>query len=195
MSTQNNPKNKGFTLVELLVVCGIIIILSSLVVPGYRVGGQQFALQRSAHKLAQDLRRVEEMAMGIVKVGYGIVPSGEEFAGDTFGIHFDPAKPTKYVLFVDCDFDKKYTLGNTCFPPGHPEYSFPELLEEVFLESKVEIGPLSPVSPLDIAFESPWPIIYIPNDQSEAKITLFLTTASSKTMTITVNEAGLIFVE
>ena len=74
-------KESGFTLTELLVVASIIILFSAIVLANYQTGNKQFALQRSAHKLAQDIRRAQEMAMSakecepcgnVVPPGYGI---------------------------------------------------------------------------------------------------------------------------
>ena len=50
----------GFTLIELLVITVIIAVMSALVIPNLRFGEEQFAVQNSAHKLAQDLRRVKK---------------------------------------------------------------------------------------------------------------------------------------
>ncbi|MDO8669067.1 MAG: type II secretion system protein, partial [Candidatus Buchananbacteria bacterium] len=54
---------KGFTLIELLVVVAVITALTAVVLPSFRSGDNQLALQRSASKLAQDLRRVQGMAV------------------------------------------------------------------------------------------------------------------------------------
>lgn len=90
--------SKAFSLIELLVITAIIIILTALVVPNYRGGDRQLALQRSASKLAQDLRRAQEMAM-----------SSQEFAGRVprggYGLFSYISFPDQYVLFADLNND------------------------------------------------------------------------------------------
>lgn len=163
---------KSFTLVELLVVTGIILFLTVLILPSYRTGEVQFALQRSASKLAQDLRRAQEMSM-----------SAKEFAGapatfkGTYGIKFE-INSSNYVLFADLDNDQVYDSG--------------EEVESPELEKKVKISNLSPASPLIITFTPPDPTVNINPSADLATITL---TNDIQTKNIKVNKAGLINVE
>ena len=164
--------SKAFTLVELLVTVGIIILLTALILPDYRAGERQFALQRSAHKLAQDLRRAQEMAM-----------SAKEFPGApaTFkgahGVKFQN-NSSDYILFADLDNDQVYDSG--------------EVIETLPLEKKVKISNLSPASPLTISFTPPDPQVNINPSDSSATITL---TNNGQTKSIKVNKAGLIYVQ
>jgi prepilin-type N-terminal cleavage/methylation domain-containing protein len=54
---------KSFSLVEMLIVITIIAIMSVFLIPNFREGEAQMRLQRSANKLYQDVRRVQEMAI------------------------------------------------------------------------------------------------------------------------------------
>lgn len=60
-------KNKGFTLVELLVVISVIGLILTVTIANYPAIRQQLALSRAAHKLAQDIRMAQEMAMSYVE--------------------------------------------------------------------------------------------------------------------------------
>ena len=82
--------SKAFTLIELLVVVSIIVLMTALTLPNYRLGDKQLALQRSAHRMAQNLRMAQ---------GYAI--SAKEFNGTAplgYGAYFDLTKPTAYIL-------------------------------------------------------------------------------------------------
>lgn len=200
MFSQNEHKlnnNQGFTLVEILVVTALIIILSAIVIPRYRAGNQYFSVQRSAHQLSQDLRHVQEMAMGATEIGKGIVNPGDEFYPDGgFGIHFDINEPEHYIIFADCDptLNLGYN-GPIATPCGHGGFMFSELVEDVHLESKVGIESMSLPSPLYVIFRAPYPSILISGGGSEAEIDLWFANDNSKIKTVIVNEAGLIYVE
>jgi prepilin-type N-terminal cleavage/methylation domain-containing protein len=138
---------KGFTLIELLVVIGIITLITALVLPNYRAGDKTLALQRTVHKLSQDLRRAQGLAI-----------SAKDFAGespDGYGLYFDLNQPTRYILFADLNDDKLYS------GPG-------EKVEEIFMESKMEIVELSPSdgSTLTVFFAPPDPSVFFTPDSS-----------------------------
>lgn len=169
-------KNKGFTLTELLTVIAIISIMSVLVLPNYRIGERQFALQRSAYKLAQDLRRAQEMTMSAKEF-----PAAPPTFMGVYGINFQ-LNFTSYILFADLNNNKVFDSG--------------EEIENLSLEKGVKISNLSPASegpgPLNIAFTPPDPTINFNPSDSLAIITI---TNDIQTKTIKINKAGLIYVE
>ncbi len=67
-------QESGFTLIEMMTVLFIMAMISGLVFANYRSGNQQFALENQAYSLAQDLRKVQEMAMSSKEVG-GLEPA------------------------------------------------------------------------------------------------------------------------
>ena len=177
---------KGFTLIELLVIITIIAFMSVFVIPNLRFGEKQFAVQNSAHKLTQDLRRVQEMAMSSSEFN-GIIPKGG------YGIYFEK-KANFYTLFADCSSDKQYdSIGTQC--NGASE----KILEQSFLDEKVFISNLkspSPMSELNIVFTPPDPTIYIePGNGSIANIFISYRPYEIPGKTIIVNKAGLIFIK
>lgn len=168
---------KGATLLEMLVVMGIIAILTLIVVPNYRPGGSQLALQRSANKLSQDIRRAEEMAVSAKECGAcGGVPQG-------YGIYLAAGDAT-YLLYAD-NGNEKYGGGDV-------------QIEIISLENGVRIKSISTGSPLSINFKPPDPAVKISNgggDPDNTTIILELQADTSKIKNVKVNKAGLIYAE
>ena len=167
----------GFTLIELLVVMAIILVLTLLAFPNYRLGEKLFFLEQSTISLAQNLRRAETSAMS-AKEFQGIIPRGG------YGLYLRIGDDY-YTIFADCDQNYQYTLTSAC-------NGFPEKVEEVKLGSGVAIANLLPVSPLTVVFTAPTPLVTFSGPGNEATIVLALTGDAGKNRTVKVNKAGLI---
>jgi len=170
---------KGFTLIELLAVTAIITILTAAILVNYRNSEQQFALQRSTHKLAQDIRRAGEMAMSAKECCGGIVPQG-------YGIWLEQGS-SNYILYADTQpfsGDEFYT-------------SFSEKIETIELEKGVVIQGINTANgKVGINFKPPTPTIkikyQISNEINEVVITL---ASSGNVKTVKINAVGLVEVE
>ena len=170
--------NKSFTIIESLVVMFIIVLLSLIILPNYYSTKQQLALQRSAFKLAQDIRVVQEMAMSTQEYSACLGTAGYKYG---YGIYLKKNEPTKYELFADCNGDENYNLGED------------ETIVEMGFEKGVEIDALSSQN-LNVIFTPPDPIVAIkPSSLLTAVITLI--NEKGQTKTITVNKAGLINID
>ena len=185
----NGVNNKGFTLLEITIVVSIIILLSVIFVANYRGGEKQYALKRSAHQLAQDIRRAQEMAL-----------SGQEFQGafqGGFGIHLEVTSAEEttgtYTLFVDCDNEKDFDTGFTCYDCTGESCIGPLFSEEIEIFS-FETG-IKIVTPLDIVFFPPDPEITINEDPNLTETSVVLSFDGQFEKTITINKVGLIEVE
>jgi len=183
--------NKSFTLVESLVVIAIIVILSVIIIPNYYSTKQQLALQRSAFKLAQDIRKVQEMAMS-AKEFEGEIPEGG------YGIFLRLSVPTSYFLFPDIDKSYSYSSEDD------------DILEQIEIETGIIISGFNDCSAACVVFTQPDPLITINNGlivgsppiscpSTIAVITLCIegTDCSdpTNTKTITVNKAGLVYID
>ena len=171
-ANQNFPKknSKGFTLIELIVVMAIIAIMTGIVFANYRNSQQQLALQRAASKLAQDVRRAQEMAMAS-EAFEGSIPEGG------YGVYFTIIEPDHYILFADANGDREY--DKDAIPKN-------ELVEDIKIEKGVSIKALSGES-FHIIFVPPNPDIYIIPGPGMIELI-----AGSKSRTIEINRAGLI---
>lgn len=166
--------DRAFTLIELLVVTSIILLLTALILPNYRLGDSHLAVQRSAHKISQDLRRAQEFAIS-VKVFGGMVPGG-------YGIYFDLDQLDRYVMFADLDSDQEYSGVN-------------EKVEETILEGNVTLFSLSPIASgnsLNVFFAPPHPTTQFLPDAATAIINVRVGDIQG---TVRVNKAGLIAVD
>lgn len=170
----------GFSLIELLVAISIIVILTSILVANFPKGREQFVLQRVAHKLIQDLRRVQEMSMSAREE---ICPSSQKANG--FGVHFNQSSPNSYLLFANCDEFYSYDA-----------ISDDKILENIDMERGTEIFNLSPGPLCSITFVPPSPTTYI-NDfiGIESQIIISLESDTSKIKVIKVNKTGLIEIQ
>jgi prepilin-type N-terminal cleavage/methylation domain-containing protein len=172
---------KGFTLVELLTVLAIILTLISIFFPLYRTAQKQYILESAAQKLAQDIRRAQEMAISARVCG----PCGNKVPPG-YGIYLQQGN-TSYFIYADTN----PAQGNEIYDGGDVK------IETISFEGKVFIKNVNPSS-LSINFKPPDPKIRIGNSSqslNEASITISLLNDTSKTKTIRVNKAGLIYVE
>ncbi len=170
--------DKGFTLIEILVVMFIIVILTGVLSINLPKGRQQFVLQRAAHTLIQDLRKVQEMAMSTEEKDCS---GGGKANG--FGIFFDEdgSSKKKYILFANCDESYNYNENAD------------KILEKIDLEQGTEIFSLSPGPLCSVVFVSPSPTTYINNFAGpEAQIVISLENDISQIKVIKINSAGLI---
>ncbi len=176
------------------VVISIIILLSTFFIANYRGGEKQFALKRSVHQLAQDLRRAQEMAMSSQKTPDGFGP--ETFPKGGYGV-FLMKDSNSYILFADCDGDNQYDEGGGAIScQAATEITpYPEKINELYLEEKIYIKDLIPSlgNSLSITFFPPDPTVTIVPTANSASISLTFDGQSQKT--ITVNIAGLIDIE
>lgn len=185
-------KNKGFTLIEITIVVTIIALLGTIFVANYRGGERQFALKRSAHKLSQDLRGAQEMAMSSQTTPLEFGP--ETFPKGGYGIYFEEGADS-YILFADCDGDGLYdgTGGSLSCVAATEITPYPEKIEEIFFEEGISIDSLFPVSPnISLTFFPPDPILIIKPTSNSASVVLSF---DGQTKTVSINSVGLIDVD
>lgn len=173
--------NKGFTIIEFLVVMSLVIFLSTVLFLGGRGEEELLALQRVAYNAVQDIREVQEMATAIEEVSCG------EKSTHTFGIYFDSLTlPESYILFADCNENLQKDASD-------------KILREVNIEKAIEVYNLTP-SPLNIVFFPPDPTTSINGSQEGSEGIIIFALKSNPTQPrnqkkVKVNNVGRIEIE
>ena len=95
----------GFSLIEIMVVVGILTIINTMIFASYPEFSQKLSLKRTSEEVALIARQAQSYALGIKKSALG----SDDYFG--FGVHFDKTAPTTIILFTDSDSDKSYDDG------------------------------------------------------------------------------------
>ncbi len=179
----------GFTITELLVVIFIVSLLSAVVFANYRAGERQYALQRSANQLAQDIRRAQVMATA-TKEFEGQVPDG-------YGIYFEENNPGQYILFAYFEEGEPYRTVETL--------KFEERERQIIFISHLDTNLSAQTRRLRIIFLPPDPTVKIYSSASPSPVAPFPHKAETAEInlnyeggperTVKVNKAGLIEIE
>ncbi len=165
-------KNKGFTLIELMVVVSIVVIFSMLATIGWRKSQNNLALERSSVKLTQDIRKALDLSLS----GTWFQCASGKISG--YGIYFATVAPNSYLIFADCNGNNTYDAGDGA-------------VQTISLESGVVISQISK-DPLSIMFLPPNPAVFFNNGQSPGSQETITVSAvgSSETKTISINSNG-----
>lgn len=213
-----NLKNlkEGITLIELVFVISAIVLFSMIIVSDFPKVQRQFALSRVSYKLAQDLRRVQNLGLS----GVPTYDSNKDtIAVKGYGVYFNTStQPTQYVIYADVAdadgvYDQKYS--------GGPTYPFCNTINQklngtLTSDCVIEIIDISKenssltiksinapsntfTSNISTNFSPPSPTTSIESDAkntySEAGIVLGFAHDNSLTRTVWINNSGLIRVQ
>ncbi len=111
-------RQKGFSLIELVVVLGVITFLTTMVLLNFKPSNQNFALQRTAYNLSKSIRLAEEMAMSSSQF-QGEVPEGG------FGVYlFSPEASVYDFMGVFADLDENHFYSTPSLDAGAVEEKF-----------------------------------------------------------------------
>lgn len=165
---------RGFTLVEFIIVTAIILILSGIILVNFRAGQGSLALDRSVHKLAQDMRRAMELTLRAQSLGACAI-SG-------YGVYVSEVSPLnkEYKIFGDCNGNRTYDAADVT-------------VEVLQFEQGVKVYDVSPGPAAHIFFLPPDPQTEIsPGNPATAQVILELESDPSRTRTLTINKKGVI---
>ena len=150
--------SRGFTLIELIVVTGILALISGLMLANHARFGGAVLLGNLAYDVALSIRKAQ--VYGISVRGFG-VESASFTSG--YGVHFTRSSPTDYVLYADAI--ARNGIADSCPDPTNPDPASCEDVEFTtiaggFRIADLLVGPPSgevPVDSIDILFKRPEP--------------------------------------
>lgn len=87
------PQPRGFTMVEMLVALGIIVIISAIVISGQANFNKSLVLMDTSYTVAFSIRQAQSLGLSSRKFGT------TQNAG--YGVHFDSSSKKTYILFAD----------------------------------------------------------------------------------------------
>ncbi|MBI2053745.1 MAG: prepilin-type N-terminal cleavage/methylation domain-containing protein [Candidatus Staskawiczbacteria bacterium] len=101
--------NNGITLVEIIVTIFIILMFSAIIMSDFPKIRRQFSLSAATHRLAQDLRRAQDMALSGTQL---VDEAGQPILAKGFGIYINLSSLNgnnkQYILYGDKDGDEQY---------------------------------------------------------------------------------------
>lgn len=169
---------KGFSLLEVLLVTGIIIVISSTVLAGFNKFIQNLNLTNVSQEIASNLRRVEGYAMAVR--AFNDPSNGIVYP--PYGLNFDILKPDEFIVFANidgpdsCSVSPCATKNEIYDDPGAGTPA--DGLVETFRLSKARITELClnykdisqdcSIATLDVVYKRPDPSIYITGNGTDA---------------------------
>jgi prepilin-type N-terminal cleavage/methylation domain-containing protein len=102
--------SRGFTLIELVVTLGIMVVITSVTLANYNKFGGKVLLRTTAYEMALAAREAQTYGISVRKVGFINYGSGLQTVLDAdtysefqpaYGLHFSAGSPTSYTMFAD----------------------------------------------------------------------------------------------
>ena len=167
----------AFSLVELVIVIGIMAIILTLALANYHQSNQRTELLNMAQKIVSDFRLAQSQSSALIKAGDQIPVGG-------WGLHFDLAASSSYKFFADINGDGQFSSGENDLTIGGREINFP---------SSVKIIGLSSGNSLDVTFSTSSPVINIwDGSATTTAATILLQEGTDKSLEIVkINNWGL----
>ncbi|HEY4514113.1 MAG TPA: prepilin-type N-terminal cleavage/methylation domain-containing protein [Candidatus Paceibacterota bacterium] len=164
-----SKSDKGFTLMELLVVMGIIVIISSLILASNTRFGGAVILQNLAYDIALSIRQAQVYGISVRGTGASNFNAG-------YGMYFDTTtNPKNYVLFADTNGNGLYTISavdsseRIASTDIGRNYYIDAVCAPATIDGNTKLC-TSPVERLDIVFRRPEPDAYISADSNSCPV-------------------------
>ena len=175
--------DKGFTLIEMLVVVAIMMIVSTVVLANNGRFGGQAILQNIAYEIALTIRQAQVYSIA-VRMRSSSTGEGEYPAA--YGMHFTESDPRTFYLFAEDDLNGVYLQSEDTLIQDYsirPGYRIVRLCDETLCAG-------ASVENLDVSFRRPHPDAWIftgRGQQTRGCIELRSPRGDTKAVVITIN--------
>ncbi len=108
--TPENKKIFAFTLMEVLVTMGVLVIILTMSAISYKAANSRTTIIMAAYQVAGDVRLAQSYAASARQISTN--PNPEEEKYNVWGVYFDKNNPGQYEIFVDKNFNGYYGGAN-----------------------------------------------------------------------------------
>jgi len=174
-------KNKGFTLVELMVTIGIFVLMTGLLLAKYTNFNQGIILTNLAYDVALSIRSAQSYGLNVKSAPTESINFSDEFKS-AYGVNFTK-DTSSFYSFVDKDRNGELHGADTIISTTNIKRG--SKVSDLCVSNSE--SNCDTVTSLDISFERPNPVakIYSGGDKyNYAKITLSSSDGSKKTVII-----------
>lgn len=98
---------RGFSMVELVVSVGILVVITSIVLVNHNLFGGNILVSNLAYDVGLSIRQAQVFGLSVREFGAG---TGQFDIG--YGIHFDSDDFSSYRLFADINKNKIFDAGD-----------------------------------------------------------------------------------
>ncbi len=182
-------KNRGFAIIELIVVVAIIVALLGIVLLNFPKTKDQVSLSRVANKFAQDVRRSQILSVSN-PANSSSYSGGNPSTG--YGVYVDVSSGSnkKYIIYLDNVNLIQYYNGSNAIIET---YDFSSLEPAIFIKQ------LNNVVGNTVSIDSPYPrvgtIITPTPTQDTVEVVFALSSDATITKTVSVSKRGLVEVK
>ena len=186
---------RGFTLVELLVVTGIIVIVTSIVLVNNNRFGGVVQLENLTYDIALTIRQAQVYGISVQGCDPNVIEAcaGVNSFRFGYGMHFDVNDPQHYELFADADEDGAYSVSENV-PPSPYTIRSGYKLHRLCVPQGADADSCIPVSQVDVVFHRPEPDALINNNVAIESARIVLISPRGDIMSVVVENNGQISV-
>lgn len=102
---KQNSKNRGFSVIELVLVIGIIAVIAAFTLPNLFSRKSATELNNTANQMSVTLREAQSRAIS-------------QSGGTDWGVRFDNGNPPYFAMFSTPNYDPSTRVIYTTLPPG-----------------------------------------------------------------------------